>query len=100
MNKDYKHLSQDKLADEGKVLYYSGKRITGNKRVTSYISNLGILMTFGASYAHDLGYIDSSTAVKLMYTSLGASFIARAKEFLDEIPNKRLRAYYSHTSNY
>ena len=109
MNKDYKHLKYDKLGDEGKVLYAQGKRITENTRVTSFLNKAGSAAITASvlSYKYkdliedQLG-ISVDTKVSVALASAGAVAIGASaiKSVLDERPNKRLRAYYSHTSNY
>lgn len=100
MNKDYKHLALDKKADEGKILYSEGKRITQNARTTYMIGRLGVYASAGAELAKQYGYIDTKTARIIEATAVGATITSKVKDILDEIPNNKLRAYYSHTSNY
>lgn len=100
LKKDYKHLRLDKKGDQGKVLYAEGKRITNNSRTTYMIAKAGSLIAIGAEYARQYGYIDTKTARAMQYASVGAAALSGIKGLLDEIPNSKLRAYYSHTSNY
>ena len=100
MNKDYKHLALDKKGDEGKVLYAQGKRITNNRNTTAMIAKLGATASIGAQYAKMYGYIDTKTARTIQAASVGMTVISGLKGLLDEIPNNKLRAYYSHTSKY
>ena len=100
MNKDYKHLALDKKGDEGKVLYAQGKRITNNKTNAQLILKMGSAIAVGAQLASNYGYIDTQTARKMQYAAAGATAIGEMKMLLDEIPNNKLRAYYSHTSKY
>ena len=100
MNKDYKHLALDKKGDEGKVLYAKGRRITSNRNTTYMIAKMGSMASVGAEYAKHYGYIDTKTARAIQYASVGATVISGLKGILDEIPNSKLRAYYSHTSHY
>lgn len=100
MNKDYKHLALDKKGDEGKVLYAQGKRITSNRNTTYMIAKMGSMASIGAEYARHYGYIDTKTARTVQYASAGLTAVSALKGLLDEIPNSKLRAYYSHTSKY
>ena len=100
MNKDYKHLAMDKKGDEGKVLYAQGKRITNNRNTTVMIAKIGSAASIGAEYAKRFGYIDTKTARTVQYASAGLTAVSALKGLLDEIPNSKLRAYYSHSSKY
>ncbi len=100
MNKDYKHLALDKKGDEGKILYAQGKRITSNAEITNMINKAGVFSGVGAEYAKRLGYLDSKSATIIQAAAVGTIAVSNLKSFLDEIPNNKLRAYYSHTSNY
>ncbi len=101
MNKDYKHLSQDKLADKGKVRYKSGERIIGNSNVAGFMSTVGTIGYSAAVYGYKTGMISkkAATNIALGTTALeGAAFVKRT---IDELgPNRELRAFYAHTSNY
>lgn len=114
LEKDYRHLKQDKLGDQGKNLYASGKTITGNTAVTNVLNTVGTVSLSAAAYNAKTGgqitsLIRQYTGLKLDdktftraaagvgATALGTSAVKRG---VDEYQNKRLRAYYSHTSNY
>ena len=110
--KDYKHLKQDKLGDQGKMLYASGKTITGNDAVTSMLTQVGSLSLSVAGFNAKTGAVTQAARQvigNVGHTQLnqiligvgGASLaVAGAKRVVDERQNKRLRAYYGHTSNY
>ena len=114
MEKDYKHLKQDKLGDQGKELYARGKTITGNSEVTSLLSTVGGLAISAATYNARTGgqlttLLRQTAGVKIddktfaaVTGGVGVAAIGAAagKSFVDEYQNKRLRAYYGHTSNY
>ena len=100
LKKDYKHLKQDKLADEGKILYKKGVRIRSNAAVTQAIAKAAVYASLGAEMARRYGYIDAKTARTAQAVSLGATAVSALKGLVDEIPNRKLRAYYSHSSNY
>lgn len=100
LKKDYKHLKEDKLADEGKILYKKGVRITSNAKITSAIAKAAAYASIGSEVAHRYGYIDAKTARTVQVASIGATAVSGIKGLIDEIPNRKLRAYYSHTSNY
>lgn len=114
LEKDYRHLKQDKLGDQGKELYARGKTITGNSEVTGLLNTIGTVALSAAGYnARSGGQITQvlrkATGLKIDdkkflavtggigVAALGAS---GTKKLVDEHQNKRLRAYYSHTSNY
>lgn len=69
MKKDYKHLRQDKLADQGKNLYANG--LIDKKQTESLAAIAGATAAIGA----------------------GIGFVNYNKD-------RKLRAYYGHTSNY
>ena len=100
LKKDYKHLKQDKLADEGKILYKKGVRIRSNAAVTRSIAQAAAYAATGAELARRYGYIDTKTARTAQVAALGVTAVSALKGLIDEIPNRKLRAYYSHTSNY
>ena len=114
LEKDYRHLKQDKLGDQGKELYARGKTITGNSQVTGILNTIGSVALSAAAYNAKSGgqitktirqytglKIDDKQFLKVTggvgVTALGAS---AAKSGVDAYQNKRLRAYYGHTSNY
>lgn len=92
MNKDYRHLKQDKLGDQGKNLYAQGRRITDNAAVTKAIVT-------GTSIATTLLYRFGKEK-EAMYTFAAGTAIGIGKSIVDEYQNRRLRAFYAHTSNY
>lgn len=100
VNKDYKHLAQDKLADKGKVRYYSGERIRGNWAVERAMRNVGSLALTGAAAMRYFG-VGSKKAQLAVAAIGGTSFAALGvTKAVNYKPNKELRAYYNHTSNY
>lgn len=114
LEKDYRHLKQDKLGDQGKELYARGKTITGNKEVTHILNAIGTVALSAAAYnAKSGGQITSTlrqaTGLKIddknflaVTGGIGVAALgsSAAKRGVDEYQNKRLRAYYGHTSNY
>lgn len=100
LKKDYKHLKEDKLADEGKILYKKGVRIRSNAAVTRAIAQAASYVSVGAELARRYGYISTKTARTAQLAALGATAVSALKGLIDEIPNRKLRAYYRHTSNY
>lgn len=112
VEKDYKHLKQDKLGDQGKELYAKGKTITGNKRVSGALLNIGGLTLAAAAYNARTGNISRLTqrvvgnvghkrvTQVLAIAGAGAVAVGGVKSAVDNSQNKKLRAYYSHTSNY
>ena len=100
MNKDYKHLALDKKADEGKILYKQGMRITNNKSQAYTLTKLGAGIATGAQLAKYYGYMDNKSANIASAAAIGFTVIGNIKYALDEIPNSKLRAYYTHSSKY
>lgn len=112
LKKDYKHLKLDKLGDEGKYLYSKGKTITGNNQVTGILAKVGGLSISAAAYNYKTGTIssilrrvgvninDKTVTSVLGAAGVGASAIAGIKGAADYSQNRKLRAFYGHTSNY
>ena len=101
LEKDYTHLKQDKLADQGKLMYASGKTITGDKHITNALATVGSFAVSAAIYGHSTGLIQDKRITAALAAVGGVSYAAAAgKGIKDEYEAKRLRAYYSHTSNY
>lgn len=112
LEKDYKHLKQDKLGDQGKKLYADGKTITSNNQVTGTLLKIGSLAISAAAYNARTGNIgqmtrklvgnigDKQINQVLAIAGAGAIAVGGAKSVVDNSQNKKLRAYYSHTSNY
>jgi hypothetical protein len=100
MDKDYKHLAQDKKADKGKLLYREGKRITTNNSIIKGVAEAATLASVGAEYAKRLGYLSMKDARTIQLASVGITAATGLMSLIAEIPNNQLRAYYSHTSNY
>lgn len=104
LKKDYKQLKQDKLADEGKELYKSGKRITLNNELYGTVQ-MGTML---ASYAANRAYSNSGKAIVTKYGLLemdkvapaavaaGGTLVNAILYTKNERENKRLRAYYAH----
>lgn len=96
MDKAYKRLKNDKLADQGKELYRRGKTITGNAQKAMGIQ-AGIIVggnTVGSLLAR-YGNIKlaSNTAAAI---TVGGSAINAGIAMKNNWDNKRLRAYYAH----
>lgn len=114
LEKDYRHLKQDKLGDQGKELYARGKTITGNSEVTGILSTIGSVALSAAAYNAKSGgqitqALRKATGLKInddqflkVTGGIGVAALgtSAAKKGVDEYQNKRLRAYYGHTSNY
>ena len=92
VNKHYRHLKQDKLGDEGKELYSQGHRITdhNNQRVLIAAGTIAL-----GSVLDVMGKNDAATAVYAGGTAIGVGL-----DIVHYHQDKRLRAYYGHTSNY
>lgn len=98
--KDYKHLKQDKLGDQGKELYANGKTITGNSAVSRMLETVGTLSLTAAAYNNQYGFANTEVTKVLAAVGVGSYAVSGAKRLADIGTNKRLRAYYGHTSNY
>jgi hypothetical protein len=100
LEKDYKHLKQDKLADQGKELYAKGKTITGNAHVTGILSTIGSV-SLGIAINNSQAGVGNQTVNKVLAIGgLGAMAAGVIKGVVDYSQNKKLRAYYTHTSKY
>lgn len=97
MKKNYKQLKKDKLADEGKALYSSGKTITENNQrnkwgqVGAYVGGSVLASALASSGNAKIAYVGSATV------SVGATAISAALQAKTMRENKRLRAYYTHS---
>lgn len=101
LEKDYRHLKQDKLGDQGKELYARGKTITGNNQVRNTLATVGSVALSAFAYNKNQRVVDDARVNKALFAIGAVSYAAAgAKGISDEYQNKRLRAYYGHTSNY
>lgn len=98
LKKDYKHLKQDKLADQGKNLYANGYRITDNVGRTFKRVGMGGLGAAGSLYAY--GIVDRNQATTIAAISAGTTAIGEGINLVNRNKNRKLRAYYAHTSRY
>lgn len=108
LEKDYKHLKQDKLGDQGKELYSKGVRIRANNRTRQTVA----VATLLGAYAANRVLQDSGKQVVVKNYSFPISEFAPATiaaggtlaysilSAKDRHQNRRLREYYGHTSNY
>lgn len=100
LNKDYKHLKQDKLGDQGKKLYAEGHTITGDNKITRKIAASSAFAGTAARELEAMGILNKKASTVIQVGSaitLGAAF---TKEMIDNNKAKKLRAYYNHTSKY
>lgn len=101
LEKDYRHLKQDKLADKGKDLYSRGKTIGYNSQITHVLNRVGGISISAALYNKQTNRLGDDKVTKMLATVGEASLgISGAKRLYDEVQARKLRAYYSHTSNY
>lgn len=97
LEKSYKQLKQDKLADQGKELYRRGKTITGNSQFNA-IAQASIIMGSGI-VNRLLAASTGNTEVANLATgaiAAGATAINGIIYAKTQYQNKRLRAYYAH----
>lgn len=101
LEKDYKHLKQDKLADKGKELYSKGHTITGDKTTSSVLATIGSISLMAARFNADTHRLGNDTVTAVL-AGVGAAGMGTAigKSTIDNSQAKKLRAYYNHTSNY
>ena len=92
LKKHYKHLKLDKLGDEGKLEYASGKRIRSNASTRRLIDVGGLIATSML--------LDSGNTKAAAITLFGSAAADTALRIAEEHSNRRLRAFYGHTSNY
>lgn len=99
LEKDYKHLAEDKRADKGKDLYSKGHTITNHKAANNALASIGALSLYAAKSAYNH---NADGRVVNALTAIGALGIGSAvvKGSVDNARNRNLRAYYSHTSKY
>lgn len=98
MKKDYKHLKQDKLADQGKALYAQGYRITDNG-ATKVLGVAGAAAT-ALGYAKSLNLINDNQT-KTMAAVIGAgTALGMGMSLVNYNKDRKLRAYYGHSSTY
>lgn len=101
LNKDYKHLAQDKLADKGKARYAKGQTITSGRQITNAIDTIASVAGAGSVYAYRAGLLNKKTTMYIGAGAAAASLVSHGADFVNEhTRNKQLRAYYSHTSKY
>lgn len=98
VKKHYDHLKLDKKADQGKILYTKGYRIRDNVGTKLVKAGSTAAAVTGMAYAN--GFIDKNKAITL--GSFSGTVIAggTAIKFVNSNKNKKLRAYYAHTSKY
>ena len=101
LNKDYKHLKQDKLGDKGKELYSKGKTITSNSQITNFLGTVGGLSISAATYNYQTGTLGNKKVTDFLTgIGIGSMTVAGLKKVFDESQARKLRAFYNHTSNY
>lgn len=98
--KNYDHLKLDKKADEGKILYSKGYRIRSNAKTTKRMMIAGTAGAAIAGQAYANNFINQKQAMTVASIS-GATFATGAAiKLINSNKDKKLRAYYSHTSKY
>lgn len=111
MNKDYRHLKQDKLGDQGRELYQQGKTIGGEHLVLPYkvfgvniaalaartavanspLRNTTLLTKYGSVNVADL----TGAAI-----AVGGNAVIAGMRIHQYDIDRKLRAYYGHSSKY
>ena len=103
MNKSYKKLKYDKLADQGKEMFSQGKRIKVNEKreatlaATTTIAAAAVthLATKGKTITTRYGNIPVSTVAPAAVTA-GGALVGGILAAKNSYTNKRLRAFYGH----
>ena len=110
MDRDYKQLKHDKLADQGKELYRSGKTITGNAFRDTQITtaaNVGALLA-----AKSLTKVNAGKVLMTKYgnvridhlstaaIALGTNAFLVGMKMKSSSDNRKLREYYTHSRSY
>lgn len=98
VNKHYKHLKLDKKADQGKILYSKGYRITENSGTN--LIKIGAIGSAAAGSMYANKFISKNQAETLGTLSAATSAIGVGIKFLNHNRDQKLRAYYGHTSRY
>ena len=87
-------------------LYSKGKTITGNRKIAEALGTVGsmsiMLASTGIGPAFVNGNYKTKKNVRKALYAVGATTIAAGtiKNIIDEDSNRKLRAYYSHSSKY
>lgn len=97
LKKIYKKLKTDKLADQGKELYKSGKTITDNALKTRYrqiavVVGSAVIPNIIASTTGNIRLANMSAAT----LSVGGTAVNATLAMQASSQNKKLRAYYAH----
>lgn len=117
LDKDYKHLKLDKLGDQGKELYSKGKTISSSAQVRNVMTSAAAISLSAVSYnaktnnqlstllaktlrVSDVNAFNRTFNTVVSAAGIGLGTAAAAKTIADNYSDKRLRAYYNHTSNY
>ena len=98
LKKDYKHLKQDKLADQGKNLYANGYRITDN--IGRTFKRAGTVGLGATASLYSYGIVNRNQAATIAAISAGTAAIGEGINLVNRNKNRKLRAYYAHTSRY
>lgn len=98
LDRSYKQLKKDAIADKGKNLYESGKTITGNMS-TNAIAQMSIVL--GSRIANPIiaKYAKSQKIANIATSTIaiGGTAVNAALAIKTQSQNKKLRAYYSHS---
>lgn len=96
LDKSYKQLKKDKLADQGKALYKSGKTITSNNKKAVY-TQLGIVVgsNLVSTTLAKSGNVAFASRVGAGL-AVGGSAVNAAIAVKNAYETKRLRAFYAH----
>lgn len=100
LDKDYKHLKQDKLGDKGKKIYASGHTIGSDAELTQKGTILAANVALGAEYLQRNGIITTKTARAVQAGAAVATGAMWVKQAVDYDRARKLRAYYGHSSKY
>ena len=98
LDKSYKQLKRDAVADKGKLLYENGKTINGNLTVNAIAQGAIVL---GSRIANPIiaKYTKNQSIANIATSTIayGGTAVNAALAIKTSVQNKRLRAYYGHS---
>lgn len=98
LKKAYKELKYDKLADQGRELYRSGKTVTVNEMNNKVYQTILYAGTLGSAYVLSNSGNQKVSTIGSAALMGGGSVISAILYGKKQADNKKLRAYYSHTT--
>ena len=96
MSASYDQLKLDKMADEGKKLYKSGKTITENQNATRFRRKTIALSNVAAQVYLDHKKATPTTKMTVASIAIGLEAVNELYNFKVQSDNRKIRAYYAH----